>query len=144
LVDDELSLSGAFVGAHVSYRFGEVVPVSLRLTAGALLSRSRDVRTGRFDLEDGFTYQAGPIIESVFAPAIGVLPEVRVAYKLTESFEASLGLAVTTVIPLGVPRWEADREVDAAVDGIGAFGGEDLTGPAWFTASPSVGARYAF
>lgn len=144
LVDDELSLSGAFVGAHVSYRFGEVVPVSLRLTAGALLTRSRDVRSGRFDLDDGFTYQAGPIIESAFAPAIGVLPEVRVAYKLSDAFEASLGLAVTTVIPLGVPRWEADREVDAAVDGIGAFGGEDLTGPAWFTASPSVGARYAF
>ena len=144
LVDDELSLSGAFVGAHVSYRFGEVVPVSLRLTAGALLTRSRDVRSGRFDLEDGFTYQAGPIIESAFAPAIGVLPEVRVAYKLSDAFEASLGLAVTTVIPLGVPRWEAEREVDAAVDGIGAFGGEDLTGPAWFTASPSVGARYAF
>jgi MYXO-CTERM domain-containing protein len=144
LVDDELSLGGGLVGAHVAYRFGEVVPVTLRLVAGALLARSSDTRTGRFKLEDGFTYQAGPVVLSDFSPGIVVMPEVRAAYPFTTAFSLSLGVAPFLVIPLGVPRWEPGREVDAAVDGIGAFGGEDLTGPIWFTVSPSAGARYAF
>jgi hypothetical protein len=144
LVDDEVALGGGLVGAHVAYRFGEVVPVTLRLVVGAFLARSSDTRTGRFQLEDGFTYQAGPVILSEFSPGIVVMPEVRAAYPFTTAFSLSLGLAPAVVIPLGVPRWEPGREVDAAVDGIGAFGGEDLTGPVWFTVSPSAGARYAF
>ncbi|NUP06334.1 MAG: PEGA domain-containing protein [Polyangiaceae bacterium] len=143
-IDDRVTVLAGMVGAHVHYHFGQVVPVLLRLGAGAMIGETHDERTGRFELDDGFTYQAGPVVQKPFSASVYVDPEVRVAYPITESFEVSLGVQALVVIALVRPQWDARREVDAAVDGIGAFGGEDLTGPAWFLIAPGVGARYAF
>ncbi len=83
-------------------------------------------------------------MQTPFATFLYVDPEVRVAYKLSESFEVSAGVWAMLLVALGRPQWDSTREVDAAVDGIGAFAGEDLTGPVWFVASPGLAARYAF
>jgi hypothetical protein len=143
-IDDQVSVTGGMVGAHASYHFGAKVPVLLRLGAGALIGQVRDERSGRFSLDDGFNYQAGPVIQTPFATFVYVDPEVRVAYKLTEKLEISAGLSTIVLIAVGRTKWDPKKEVDAAVDGIGAFAGEDLTGPAWFVVAPGIAARYAF
>ena len=143
-VNDELSLTGAIVMAHASFHFDTTFPVLARLGVGALFGSMSDRRVGSFALDDGFTYQAGPAVQSMGAAYLAIDPEVRVAYPVTESLELSVGLPLLLLVALDRPRWDASREVDAAIDGIGAFEGEDLTGVFWLMAAPGVGARYAF
>ncbi len=143
-VTDELSLTGALVMGHASYHLESRFPVLMRLGVGALFGSMSDRRVGSFGLDDGFTYQAGPVAQSTAATYLAIDPELRVAYPLSESLELSLGLHVAFFVALERPRWDSDREVDAAVDGIGAFEGEDLTGPLWVLAAPGLGLRYAF
>ncbi|MFO0553600.1 MAG: kelch repeat-containing protein [Polyangiaceae bacterium] len=143
-IDDVLQVKGGLVGAHVHYHFGESIPVLLRLGVGALIGTTYDERSGSFQLDDGFTYQAGPVVQEPFTVAVFIAPEVRVAYKVTQSFEVSLGFSTLVFIDVVRPEWDPSVEVNAAIDGIGAFAGEDLNGPAWFVIAPSVGARYAF
>jgi hypothetical protein len=143
-VSDELALSGALVMAHGSYHFDGRFPVLVRLGVGALFGSMSDERVGSFRLDNGLTYQAGPVAQSTAATYLAIDPEVRVAYPVTDALELSLGLHVGFFVALERPRWNPDREVDAADDGIGAFEGEDLTGALWVLAAPGVGARYAF
>lgn len=143
-VTDVVRAQGGLAALHVSYHFGDRAPVLLRLAAGPWFGFLRDERVGSFSLSDGFSYQAGPAIQEPFAVYLAVTPEVRFFYRFAEKFELSLGLATPVLVSLTRPQWDPSKEVDAAVDGIGAFNGEDLTGPVFFLASPGLGARYAF
>ena len=47
-------------------------------------------------------------------------------------------------IALACAQWDPTKEIDAAIDGIGALGNEGLTGPALLVITPGIGARYEF
>ena len=143
-VSDKVSASGGLAAAHISYHFGEKAPILLRLAVGPWFGEVRDERVGSFPVASGFAYQAGPVMQNPFTVFLAVSPEVRFVYNVTKRLGVSLGLATPVLISLTHPRWDPKKEVDAAVDGIGAFNGENLTGPAWFIVAPSVDARYAF
>jgi MYXO-CTERM domain-containing protein len=143
-VSDTVSASGGMAAAHVSYHFGDRAPVLLRLAVGPWFGKVRDERVGSFTLDDGFTYQAGPAVQDPFTVLLAITPEVRFFYRVTKKLEVSLGLSTPVLVALKRPRWDPKKEVDAAIDGIGAFDGENLTGPAWFLVAPGLGARYAF
>ncbi len=140
---DALRMRGLAVGATGSYRLGEDYPVQLRLGAGPLFATVEDRRVGSFTL-DGMSYQAGPLMQDPSATYLFVNPEARLSVAIGEHVHVGAGLQVLVLVALSKPQWDPSREVDAATDGIGAFGGENLTGPVLVFIAPGVGARAHF
>jgi len=136
-------MRGLAVGATGSYRLGEDYPVQLRLGAGPLFATVEDRRVGSFTL-DGMSYQAGPLMQDPSATYLFVNPEARLSVAIGEHVHVGAGLQVLVLVALSKPQWDPSREVDAATDGIGAFGGENLTGPVLVFIAPGVGARAHF
>lgn len=142
--NDKLSLSGPFVGAFASYLFDMDYPILVRLGAGPVFTTVRDERTSSFPVDEGGAYQAGPIAQDPTAIYLMIDPEVRLGMKLGDNFQLSLGLEIPILVALELPAWDAAREIDAAEDGIGAFGSESLTGRVVVGLAPSLGARAHF
>ncbi|MCA9619518.1 MAG: PEGA domain-containing protein, partial [Myxococcales bacterium] len=141
---DTVRLRGPLVGAFGSYLFDGELPVMLRLGAGPVFAQLRDARTGSFELDDGNTYQAGPIIQEPTAIYLGIFPEVRGGYRFNEWFTFTVGVEVPLLVALKRPSWDPAREIDAAVDGIGAYETEALTGRVVAAVALSLGGRVQF
>jgi hypothetical protein len=140
--DDKLRLRGPFVGAMGWYTYGEDYPIVFRLAAGPLFAWVRDERTGGFALDGGGSYQAGPVSVEPYATYLHIDPEVRVGIRLVDRLVLSAGVQAMVLVALTRARWDATKEIDAAIDGIGAFGNEGLTGPAFVVITPGLGLRY--
>ncbi len=141
---DALRLRGPFVGAFVSWLFDGEYPILLRLSGGPLFAQVRDQRTGTFTLADGSEYAAGPIVQEPTTTYVALFPEVRGGLRLNEYVVLTAGLEVPMWIAVELPRWDSTREVDAEVDGIGAWETESFTSRLVAFAAMSLGARVEF
>ena len=141
---DELSLFGPTVGAFASYLLDMEFPLLFRLSAGPAFTKVRDARTSSFPLTGGGAYQAGPITQEPNAIFLLIEPEVRIAANLGDNFRVGVGLSVPVAVAIQLPVWDESREIDAAEDGIGAFGSESLTGRVVVGLAPSIGAQAHF
>jgi hypothetical protein len=141
---DKLMLSGPFVGAYGAYMFDMEYPLLLRLSVGPVFSTVKDERVSSFPVDEGGAYQAGPITQEPTAIFLLIDPEVKINVKLGDNFYLGLGLDIPVLVALQLPTWDGEREIDAAEDGIGAFGSESLTGRVVVGISPNVGLRAHF
>ncbi len=146
VLDHTLAIRRGFlVGPWVGFSFGERFPVHLRVAAGPLFAWIGDTRTGTFDpVRDGPSYPVGPLSVSAFTPFVHVTPDVRIGYRVTPRFEVSLGLDALVLVALDEPAWDANRQVNAGVDGIGTFPADRFVGRVIFGIAPGLGARYDF
>jgi len=142
--DDTLRLRGPYVGLAGSYRWGDDYPLLFRLSVGPLFGWVRDERTGSFKLDSGGSYSAGPVVVEPYATFLHIDPEIRLGLRVVDRLVLSIVLQAMVIIPLTRPRWDATKEIDAAIDGIGAFGNEGLTGPVLVAITPGLGAHYDF
>ena len=77
-------------------------------------------------------------------------PEIRLARRVGEHFELSLGAEVLLMAALKQPVWSDDakilttRDVLGQGDGFGSFRQSSLTGAFMVFISPGLGARYTF
>ncbi len=135
---DHLSLTGYAAGAHLSIRYGDKIPFLARASGGVLFAKVRDERSGSFSGSD--IASAAVAVDSLYAFAN---PEVRLGYKFTDSFEASLGLQAFLLIATKQPTWDAtiQRQVGAQ---IGTYQPDTLTGQVVFFVVPAIAARYDF
>ena len=140
--DDSLRMRGPFVGASGWYTLGDDYPLMFRLSAGPLFAWVRDDRTGSFPLNNGGSYRAGPVSVETYATYLHIDPEIRIGIRLVDHLVLSAGVQGMVLIALSRPQWDPTKEIDAAIDGIGAFGNEGLTGPALLVLTPGIGARY--
>jgi hypothetical protein len=140
--DDSLRLRGPFVGAMGWYTYGEEYPLVFRLAAGPLFAWVRDERTGGFRLDSGGSYQAGPVSVEPYATYLHIDPEVRAGIQVVDGLVLSAGVQAMVLIALTRAQWDSSKEIDAAIDGIGAFENEGLTGPALVVITPGIGLRY--
>ena len=141
---DSLRLQGPFVGAYGSFLFDGDFPILLRLGTGPVFAKVRDQRTGSFALADGGNYQAGPIVQEPSTIHLAIVPEVRAGFRIDETFTVFAGLEVPMLVGLQQTVWDPEREVDASIDGIGAYGTEALTGRFIAMAALNLGARAQF
>jgi hypothetical protein len=116
--------------------------VLFRLSAGPMFAWVRDDRTGSFRLDNGGAYQAGPVSIEPYATYLHIDPEIRVGLRVLDHLVLSAGVQGMVLIALARAQWDPTKEIDAAIDGIGAFGNEGLTGPAFLVLTPGIGARY--
>jgi serine/threonine protein kinase len=54
----------------------------------------------------------------------------------------SAGVQAMVLIALTRAQWDSSKQIDVAIDGIGAFENEGLTGPALVVITPGIGLRY--
>jgi hypothetical protein len=146
--DDALYLRGFRVGPSVGYRFGEDVPITLRLGVGMFVGSGGDARTGTFTTSGGGRYDVS-VSESARAIYVYAAPEVRMGKRLGPRFDVSGGLAFHVLAAVEAPSWSDVQAVNAAPagqrgDGIATFGAQSMAGTFVFAAVPSIGARYAF
>jgi len=142
--NDGVRLEGPFIGAFVSWLFDGDYPILLRLGGGPLFARVRDQRTGTFTLADGSEYAAGPIVQQPSTTYVALFPEVRGGLRVNDYVVLTVGLEVPMLIAVDLPRWDSTREVDAEVDGIGAWETESFTDRLVAFAAMSLGARVEF
>jgi hypothetical protein len=167
--NDVLRLSGPFVGAAASFHRGERFAFLGRLGLGVAFLSMRDGRTGNFlapsrELptgeirdEDGYAIgggdppRAAPLVEEQPASYLHIAPEVRIAHRLGDHVEASLGLGVMLMFALSKPTWQNETRVlvpSDGSDGEAGFGSsadpQDLAGSVIVLILPSLGVRYDF
>lgn len=147
-VTDKLRLSGLTLGASAYYHRGETWPLTLRLGIGALLGSAKDTRSGSFTNSLGAPYTTSSA-ETPSATFLYAAPEVRIARRIGEHFELSLGVEVMVLTALSQPKWK-DQVLPLTGppgtqgDGLGSFGSQSLTGSLVFVVAPGLGARYEF
>lgn len=139
---DHLRLTGFAAGAHLSIRYGDKFPFLARASGGVLIASIRDDRSSSFTTQ-GFTVAQVPYAtDAIYA---FVNPELRLGYKLTERFEAALGLQALMLIATGQPpRWDPKIQVNAGSAGIATYRDETLTGSFVLFFVPALSARYDF
>jgi hypothetical protein len=144
--DDTLRLAGFLLGANASAHLGERFPVLLRLGAGALFSSVGDARTATIATASGMTFEAAEMVSSHRVNHVYVAPEARAGVRLSDRFEASLGLQAFLLIGLGTARWadEADRPVVLPDEGYGTYPSDELIAPVVLLLAPTLSARYHF
>ncbi len=137
---DHLRLSGFAAGAHLSIRYGEKIPFLARASGGVFFANVRDERTSAFT-EQGFKIDSAAFAtDALYAFAN---PEVRLGYKFTDQFEASLGLQAFLLIATKQPTWDSTIQLKAG-NQIGTYAPDTLTGQVVFFVVPAVAARYDF
>lgn len=141
--DDSLYLRGFRVGPSVGYRFGDSLPITLRVGLGIFLGSVGDARTGTFTSSDGTRYDVS-VSESAAATYLYAAPELRIGKKLGDHLEVNAGLTLLVLAALERPRWQDEQSVVAARDGLAKFGSQTTTGGFLITAIPGIGLRYAF
>lgn len=133
--DDSLSLRGVTVGASVGVRTRGDTPFVLRLGAGALLGQARDARVASF--ANGST--SG--VESSAARYGYIAPEARVAVRLAERLDVTLGVRALVLVALTQPTWTDRDEVILGRDFI-SFGEQTIGSPLVVIVTPGIGLRY--
>ena len=141
--DDALYLRGFRVGPSVGHRFGDSLPITLRLGLGIFLGSVGDARTGTFTSSDGTRYDVS-VSESAAATYLYAAPEFRVGKRLGDHLEVGAGLTMLVLAGLERPRWQDEQSVVAARDGLAKFGSQTTAGGFLITAIPGIGLRYAF
>ena len=141
---DDLRLSAFLGGAHISYRFGDSLPVLLRLGGGAMVGQLRDERKGRFTDSRGAPVEARSVDDLQQVVSVFINPEVKVGFKPTDNITLSGGVQATMLITVQQPRWTETTEVNAGADGLGRYPSESLMGQFVFGISPVLSFRYDF
>jgi hypothetical protein len=143
-VDDSLRVAGLMAGAEADYVTGTQWPITVRISAGALIGAATDERSGTFVDSADSTYS----VEAEQHPPASYFylgPELRLGYRFGEHFEASLGAKLLLFAALAQPVWDGDEFYYAGdTDGGGGFDSTTLTGRVMLVALPGVAARYAF
>lgn len=144
--DERLRLTGVLLAGAAGLRFGERLPISVRMGAGVLLGQVGDARTARFPLDGESSYLAPEIVDTRAATFVVLAPQGRVGLPLTDRLELSAELRVMLLIALSTPRWgEAlPRPVLLPDDGYSAYPAESLVGRFTVVIAPGLSARYAF
>lgn len=141
---DTLRMNAAALGLHAGYVFGERFPISARVAGGVVLGSFTDERTGRFVDSLGQENPTGVVAQSPQIAYAYVGPEVRVGYRLNDSFVVSAGVLGFALIGISKPVWDENELVNAGSDGVGTYPSETLLGDVVFMIAPSIGARYEF
>lgn len=145
---DRLRLTGYAVGAHLSIRYGEKIPFLARASGGVVIANVRDDRSGTFQPAGGESVTIDTVTYAQDALYAFANPEVRLGYKFTDNFEASLGLQAFLLIATQQPAWgqKLDKpiELDAKSVGIATYPQDTLTGSVVFLLVPGISARYDF
>lgn len=147
VVEDQLRLSGALLGASASYRLGtDTFPLTARLGAGAFLGTTRDEREGSFTRNDQAPLAVRPPAEQSPSTYLYVSPEAMLGYRVGERFEVSVGLQALVFLGIGESLvWENRAKLIDPVDGVKTFPpNETVAGETIVIVLPSVGARYEF
>src|SRR5205085_8683001 len=142
-VDDSLYLRGFRVGPSVGYRFGEDLPMTLRLGLGVFLGSVGDARTGSFTSSASARYDVS-VSESANATYLYAAPEARIGKSFGDHFELNAGVTVLVLAALERPHWQDEQPVVAARDGLATFGSQSTVGAFVLAIVPGIGARYAF
>jgi hypothetical protein len=144
LVDDHLRLAGLLAGAEADYATGTSWPLTLRVSAGALLGAVTDTRTGAFVDSDDVGYEVS-FTQSRRASFFYVSPEVRIGYRVAEHFEASVGTKLFVLAALSRPAWDGTEPIGAtATDRGGVFAPASLTGGIMLAVMPGMALTYSF
>ncbi len=141
---DDLRLSAFLGGLHLSYRFGESLPVLLRLGGGAIVGQVRDERRGHFTDSKGGPVDARSVDDLQQIVSVFINPEVKLGFKPTDNITLSGGVQATMLITVQQPKWTQTIEVDAGNDGLGTFPNDPLVGQFIVGIAPTVGFRYDF
>lgn len=144
-VDEALRFQTALLGLHVSYRLGsETFPIVLRVGGGVAPGQIRADRTSSIPSSDGSAsvpLAAAGVSQGATMAFVG--PEVRVGWRFSERFEATLGLRGLILIAPTSPRWTDVTPLDAGPGyGQGRYGEETLTGQVLVMVMPTLGLRY--
>jgi hypothetical protein len=143
-VDDHLRVAGLLAGAEADYVVGAKWPLTLRVAAGALLGRVADQRVGTFEDSVRETYEVSTV-QYARASYFYLGPEVRVGYRASEHFEASVGAKLLVLAALARATWDAGRLLAATdADRGGVFSPANLTGDIMIAVLPGVAVKYSF
>ncbi len=145
-LDDSLAIRrGILVGPWLGFSYGERFPVHARLGAGPMFAWVGDTRTGSFTpVKAGPAYAVGPLSVSTFTPFVQITPDVHFGFRVTPHFEVGLGVDALILVALAEPSWDAKRQINAGIDGIGTFPSERFVGRVLFGVAPGLSARYDF
>jgi hypothetical protein len=144
---DEIGVRGVFAGAFAGLKFGDSIPLRLRVNAGVAFGSVADVRFGEFHVNDPTVaddYKVGPVVEAPSAVWFYMEPEVRVDFKLHSRVDLSVGLGGLLLITTDSPTWDETHAINASDDGYGQFPAEVLINPIVFAVTPGVSVRYTF
>ncbi len=144
LAEDALFLSGATIGASVSYWLGEELPLTFRLGTGVLAGRLRDERNGSFHSSAGTPYRAETLTDLPLAAYLYLAPEVRFGVAMAERFELTFGVTTYVLLGLDVPEWSHRGTVMAAEDGPATYPSETVAGDVLALIAPGIGGAYWF
>lgn len=142
-LQDSLRLGGAVVGATGGWHLRSILPLTLRLGAGALIGSVRDERDGSFQSSQGAAYELA-ISDAPGTTYIYLEPEARLGVQFADRFEISVGFNALLLFGLSKPT--SSRRIETAVpdDGGATFGfeaDEELAGGAILVLVPGLGLR---
>lgn len=117
-ITDTVRVSGPFIGIGASYAFLRK-PISLTgaLTGGAILAKIRDLRTGTVTVDVDPSRALFDGGDSTTKALPFVLPEVRVAYPVTDQLSVGLSFAALIVVADVRPKVQQSPVPIKAVDG---------------------------
>ncbi|MBW2529306.1 MAG: PEGA domain-containing protein [Deltaproteobacteria bacterium] len=147
-LEDDVLLMGLLAGASGSYQVGEDWPFQVRVGGGIFLGSLRDERSGAFTTnEDPVAYTIDPLSESQSMTYAFVSPELRIGYRVTESFIVSLSAQGLFLFALSQPEWSdeqpvlagnCDGSVPTQCEGQALFGSQALAGETIIAISPGL------
>jgi hypothetical protein len=145
-IDDRLVLHGVTLGLAGSYRLAahRLVPITFRLSAGALLGELVDTRAGTFRSSKGTAYDPGVVVDSPAARYVHVTPEIRAGVRLTDHLTLEGGMQAMVLVAATRPAWTNDRALPAAEDGLARYAGEALTAKVVVVLEPGAAMRWDF
>jgi hypothetical protein len=136
-------MRAGLAGAWGQVTFGDLVPVHLRLGAGALVGSASDSRTGMLAGTSPSTL--APATETHLLHAAYISPEARLGLALGPHAELSLGIDMLLAFSTSPPTWSRGREIAVLPSGaMGRYPAEVYSSPMIVAFSPAVGARYDF
>lgn len=144
---DYLQLSSFLGGVHLSYRFGETIPVLLRASGGVMVGQLRDERSGTFtsSKETGSQqFEAAAVADRQMAVYGFVDLEPKVGYRIGKDMDLSLGVQVLLLAAITQPRWTKTIETNAGADGRGTYADDPIFGELVFGVAPTASFRYYF
>lgn len=142
---DDLRLSSFLGGLHLSYKFGEEIPVLLRASGGVMVGQLRDERSGTFVDSEGRQFDAEKVVDQRMAIYGFVDLEPKVGYRIAKDMDLSIGVQVLLLAAITQPVWDAAlHETNAGKDGRGTYAAEPYFGSLVFGVTPSASFRYYF
>lgn len=148
---DVMQLSSFLGGVHLSYRFGEEIPVLLRASGGVMVGSFRDERSGTFVSTtgalagtNGLQYDTDTLVDRKMALYGFVDLEPKVGYRIAKDMDLSLGVQAILLVAITQPTWDATLETFAGTDGRGTYRSEPTFGSLVFGIAPTFSYRYYF